>query len=80
MATPKTKPTYETELKSGVGASDGTNGGGAGSGTPDADTGTRASDAVNKGNPADDKKKLFPDSTGEASKAGRSDVSNEDTE
>jgi hypothetical protein len=80
MATPKTKPTNETELQSGVGASDGTNGGGAGSGTPDAETGTRAGDAVNKGNRADDRKKLFPDSTGEASQAGRSDVSNEDTE
>lgn len=80
MSTPKTKPTNETELKSGVGAADGTSGGGAGSGTPDAETGTRAEDAVNKGNVSDDKKKLFPDSTGEASKAGRSDVSNEETE
>jgi hypothetical protein len=79
MATPKPKTTNETELKAGVGASDGNSGGGAGAGSPDAEVGMQ-SDATNKGDRKEDKKKLFPDSTGEASKTGRSDVSNEETE
>lgn len=78
MSTPKTKPTDETQLRSGVGASDGNSGGGAG--TPDAETGARAEDAFKKGDTADDRKKLFPHSTGESNKAGRTDVSNEETE
>jgi hypothetical protein len=79
MATPKTKSSNETELKAGVGASDGNNGGGAGAGTPDAEVGMQT-DATNKGNPKDDKKKLFPDAAGEAGKSGRSGVSNQETE
>lgn len=63
MATPKTKPTNETDLNSGVGTSD-----------------ARSGEAKNKNNPDVDAKQRFPDSTGESSKSGRSDVNNEETE
>ena len=69
----------DPERSGGAGTSDTNNGGGAASGTPDAEVGTQT-DATNLGNPKDDRKKLFPDSTGEASKAGQRDVSNEETE
>jgi hypothetical protein len=60
MATkqPQNRP-QSPPMEGAVGASDATNGGGAGSGIPDADTGMRAEEALRKGNPAEDKRKLF---------------------
>jgi hypothetical protein len=47
----------------GPGAADAYSGAGNATGTPDADTGMRAGDAVNKGNVEEDREKLFPESS-----------------
>ena len=48
------------------GAGDDNSGGGNASGTPDADTGMLAEEVVTKGDVAEDRAKLFPDSPGPA--------------
>ena len=58
---PPSDRTNDSNAPAGVGASDGTNGGGAGSGIPDGETALRAGDAVTGGDVQEDKKKLFPD-------------------
>jgi hypothetical protein len=58
---PPSERTDDSNAPAGVGASDGTNGGGAGSGIPDGETALRAGDAVTGGDVEADKKKLFPD-------------------
>ena len=56
----------ESPLEAGVGASDATNGGGAGAGVPDGDTALRAGDTVTKGDVKEDRKKLFPEAGGKS--------------
>jgi hypothetical protein len=46
---------------SAMGAGDASSGGGAGAGIPDAETAERAGEAVNRGDVAHDRKKLFPE-------------------
>jgi hypothetical protein len=46
----------------GPGASDANSGAGNATGAPDADTGMRAGDVVDRGNVEEDRKRLFPDS------------------
>ena len=46
-------------LEGAVGASDATNGGGAGAGIPDADLAGRAGDAVTRGDVQKDREKIF---------------------
>ena len=58
---PDNRDTAPTAMEGAVGASDATNGGGAGAGIPDADTAMRAGDAVTKGDPDEDRKKIFPE-------------------
>jgi hypothetical protein len=48
------------DISTGPGASDANNGGGAGSGVPDAETGMRT-DAPLKGDVEEDREKLFPE-------------------
>jgi len=50
------------QMEGAVGASDADSGGGAATGTPDADTAARTDNRVNKGNAEEDREKLFPDS------------------
>jgi hypothetical protein len=50
------------EIEGAVGASDGTSGGGAGSGTPDAELALRVGDRrLNRGDVSSDRRKLFPE-------------------
>jgi len=55
-----TEKADENRIGGGVGASDGSSGGGNATGSPDAETGMRAEDVVNRGNVEEDRKKLFP--------------------
>ena len=53
----------------GPGAADAYSGAGNATGTPDAETGMRAGDAVNRGDVEEDRKRLFPDQGGADSDA-----------
>lgn len=51
------------DVSDGPGASDANNGGGAGSGIPDAETALRTGDTATRGDVEKDREKLFPEST-----------------
>jgi hypothetical protein len=49
------------QIEGGVGAGDSTSGGGAAAGKPDGDTLGRTGDLTTRGDPREDRKKLFPE-------------------
>jgi hypothetical protein len=49
----------------GGGSNDVTSGGGAGAGIPDAETALRMGDTVTRGDPDEDREKLFPEARGQ---------------
>ena len=55
------QPDKPFEMEGATGASDSNSGGGAGAGIPDADTGMNVEGQIDRGNPDDDRKKLFPE-------------------
>lgn len=55
------QPDKPWEIEGATGASDANSGGGAGAGVPDADTGMNVGNEIDRGNPDEDRKKLFPD-------------------
>jgi hypothetical protein len=57
----KSKPKSDNRMDGAEGASDATNGGGSGSGVPDADTAMRSESAATSGDVEADRKKLFPE-------------------
>src|SRR5437764_5651517 len=56
--------TIPGDMESSMDAGDQNSGGGNASGSPDADTGMSVGDRVIRGNPRQDRKKLFPDRYG----------------
>jgi hypothetical protein len=55
------QPDHPFEMEGATGASDSNSGGGAGAGIPDADVGMNVGDEIDRGNPDQDRKKLFPE-------------------
>lgn len=62
----------------GPGASDANSGAGNATGSPDADTSMRAGDVVDRGDPDEDRKRLFPEAASEAFRPGEDANAEED--